>query len=230
MMPSKRSPVSGSSAETMGVCSVTSRRTCAATMRTMRSASAAPMRSPLSRRPTTARSIHNRPSGLTMTSSTVGSAKAAAMLGPKAVRSICRRRASASSAAAVAKTSGIFFSCGSNIGGSCGSNVGGLDILGWVGLGRAGLALVGRGCELIRLILGEPLQHLRRQAPIAAQPAGDLFNEYVKALAAQQPCSLLLALGEWRGDGEEVAHVQGQRFGGDGAVAVDAVDGLGEEI
>src|SRR5262245_23587012 len=225
MMPSKRSPVSGSSAETMGVCSVTSRRTCAATIRTMRSASAAPMRSPLSRRPTMARSIHSRPSGLTMTSSTVGSAKAAAILGPKAVRSICRRRASASSAAAVAKTSGILFSCGSNIGGSCGSNIGGLGFLGWVGPAR-----IGGGCELIRLILGEPLHHLRRQAPIAAQPPGDLFNEYVKTLATQRARSLLLALGERRGDGEEVAHVQGQRFADDGALAADAVDALGEKI
>ena len=41
----------GSSAETIGAVAVTSRRTCAATRRMMRSASAESMRCPLSRRP-----------------------------------------------------------------------------------------------------------------------------------------------------------------------------------
>src|SRR5262245_14279814 len=64
----------------------------------MRSASAAPRRSPVNLRPMVALSIHSLPSGLTMTSITLGSASAAAMVGPKAVRSICRRRPCASSA------------------------------------------------------------------------------------------------------------------------------------
>ena len=65
------------------------------------------MRSPLSRRPAGTDSIHSFPSGLAITSITVGSASAAAMAGPKAVRSICRRRPSASWLAACAKRSGM---------------------------------------------------------------------------------------------------------------------------
>ena len=107
MTPSKRSPVSGSSAETIGALSVTSRRTCAATNRMMRSASALPMRSPVSWRPDVARSIQSLPSGLTITSITLGSANAAAMVGPNAVRNICRRRPCASSAAAREKRSAM---------------------------------------------------------------------------------------------------------------------------
>src|SRR5215475_10205641 len=216
MMPSKRSPLSGSSAETIGAWSVTSRRTCAATMRTMRSASAAPMRSPLSCRPTPLRSIHRRPSGLTISSITVGSASAAAMLGPKAVRSICRRRPCASSVPAVVMTSAMTLSYANGV------------LLGWwVGGARR---LTGGGGEQVGLVLGDALHHLRHQPPVAGKAPPDLGDEHIKALPAQQPRRLLLALRQRRRDGEEVAHVERQGFGGDGDVAADAGDATVELI
>src|SRR6185295_13486703 len=217
MTPSKRSPVSGSSAETMGLCSLTSRRMWAATMRTMRSVSAAPRRSPLSSRPMTARSIHRRPSGLTITSMTVGSASAAAMLGPKAVRSICLRRPCASSAAALVRISVIFVSCG------------------FGGAVRGFLCCITgspieTGCKGVRLVACDAFEHLSHEPPIGGQAAADLGDELLETLAPQQPRRLLFAFGQRRGDGEEVAHEQRQRFAGDGLIASEARDGAVEGI
>src|SRR5690606_38548850 len=58
----------------------------------MRSASAASNRAPVSTRPCPSRSSRNAPSGFTMISMTSGSASAAAICGPIAVRSMAWRR------------------------------------------------------------------------------------------------------------------------------------------
>src|SRR6185295_17546747 len=204
MTPSNRSPVSGSSAETIGALSVTSRRTCAATRRMMRSVSAAPMCWPESARPDVARSIHRRPSGLTITSSTVGSARAAAMVGPKAVRSICRRRSWASSAA------GVENEPGSGIGllrrrRRCGTAVG-------LGIGGGGIAarrrpdlgqyVLADGGQQVGVVDGDRLQHLGHEPAVGREPAANLGDEDLEALLAERPGRLLLALAQRRGDRE----------------------------
>src|SRR5690349_5561837 len=202
--PSKRSPVSGSSAETMGVWSLTSRRTWAATMRTMRSASAAPMRSPLSSRPTTARSIHRRPSGLTITSMTVGSASAAAMLGPKAVRSICRRRPCASS---VAKTVTSLIVVSFEF-----DKRAVAFLRGSIGLGVRRRTRRRKRSEQVRVGVGDGFQHLDHEAAIALHAAANLADEHLEAFAPHRSRPLLFALRpRWRG-GEVVADERPERF------------------
>ena len=93
-MPSKRSPVSGSSALSSGLPRCTSTPTCAATNRMMRSPSASESSAPSGARPDDSRSTHSVRSGLSMTSTTSGSSRAAAMTGPIAVRSMAIRRSS----------------------------------------------------------------------------------------------------------------------------------------
>src|SRR6516225_4847860 len=215
--PSKRSPLSGSSAETIGALSCTSRRMCVATRRMMRSASAGSTRSPVSMRPMPTLSSHSRPSGLSMTSMTRGSASAAAMAGPKAVRSICRRRPWACWAAKEKRSA--------------------MAVPAW--LGRTGLALVSGsfqggiircGGEQIRIVGGDALQHLGDEAMIGAEPASDLRDEYLEALPAERTRSVLLGLRERRRDGQEIAHEQRQRLGGDSHIARHDTDAAGEPV
>ncbi|MCY1303111.1 hypothetical protein D9M70_528030 [compost metagenome] len=89
--PSKRSPVSGSSALSSGLLRCTSWPTCAATRRMIRSPSPAAS-VPNLERPAERRSSQSTPSGLSITSTTSGSSRAAAISGPIAVRSMCVRR------------------------------------------------------------------------------------------------------------------------------------------
>jgi hypothetical protein len=97
-MPSKRSPVSGSSADRSGWPRWTSAPTWAATRRMMRSPSASDSSTPIGARPDESRSIHKVRSGLSMISTTSGSSSAAAISGPIAVRSIWMRRSRATAA------------------------------------------------------------------------------------------------------------------------------------
>ncbi len=93
-MPSKRSPVSGNSADSSGWPRCTSAPTWAATSRMMRSPSASDSSTPIGARPEESRSTQRVRSGLSMTSTTSGSSSAAAISGPIAVRSIWMRRSS----------------------------------------------------------------------------------------------------------------------------------------
>ena len=93
-MPSKRSPVSGNSADSRGWPRCTSAPTWAATRRMMRSPSASGSSTPIGARPDESRSIHKVRSGFSITSTTSGSSSAAAINGPMAVRSIWMRRSS----------------------------------------------------------------------------------------------------------------------------------------
>ena len=73
---------------TRGLPGWTSAPTWCATRRTIRSPSAADIRSPVSSRPPARRSIHSRPSGFSITSAMLASSSQAAIRGPSAVRSI----------------------------------------------------------------------------------------------------------------------------------------------
>ena len=93
-MPSKRSPVSGSSADSSGWPRCTSAPTWAATRRMIRSPSASGSSTPIGARPDDRRSTQRVRSGLSMISTTSGSSSAVAISGPIAVRSIWMRRSS----------------------------------------------------------------------------------------------------------------------------------------
>ncbi|ERU54776.1 hypothetical protein Q015_01410 [Pseudomonas aeruginosa BWHPSA002] len=93
-MPSKRSPVSGNSADSSGWPRCTSAPTWAATRRMIRSPSASDSSTPIGARPLESRSTQRVRSGFSITSTTSGSSSAAAISGPIAVRSIWMRRSS----------------------------------------------------------------------------------------------------------------------------------------
>src|SRR5262245_8932066 len=220
--PSKRSPVSGSSAETIGALSVTSRRTCAATSRMMRSASVLAMCSPVSWRPIEARSIHSLPSGLTITSMTVGSASAAAMVGPNALRSICRRRPGASSAAATEKRSPIvalpWF----------GHLTVGLGQWEWPAVG-SGLPVLGRCTphapgEQVGFGAGDGLEDIGGEPLMLGDAASHLGQEHVEAFLANEPRRLLVTLRQRRRDGQEVANEQSQGLTGNRDIPANGGD------
>src|SRR5262245_36933755 len=186
--------------------SATSRQTCAATSRMMRSASVLAICSPLSSRPTEARSIHSLPSGLTITSMTAGSASAAAIVAPNAVRNICRRRPCASSAAGIEKRSAmglVLLVC---------HKIAAVE-------GAFGTARRHGGGKEIRLFQRCCLKHFRGVPTALGNTSPHLRNENLKAISAHEPCRFLLGLGYGRHDRQEVAHEQSQGLRGDGLLA-----------
>src|SRR5262245_6321615 len=170
----------------------------------MRSASAAPRRSPVNFLPIAALSIQSLPSGLTMTSVTLESARAAAMVGPKAVRSICRRRPWASSARGTQRESAMRL---------------GLPWSGHLPVGSWMALPTGFCRKQVRLIDRNRLEHLSRETAILGDAATDLCDEHLVTLAADKAGGLLVAVRQGRRGGQEVAHEQRQGLGGHKLIA-----------
>ena len=200
-MPSKRSPVSGSSAVKSGWPRCTSAPTWAATSRMMRSPSASGSSTPNGVRPDDSRSTHRVRSGLSMISTTSGSSSAVAISGPIAVRSIWMRRSS--EVAADERGSG----------------------------GICGTALMRHAPALLPAPPRHPSAPARdtvlppHRAPGCAHAAG--AGPTVRRTARSAPClgagRVLMGFGHRRADGQEVADEQRQRFDLDVLVALHAL-------
>ena len=82
----------------------------------------------------------------------------------------------------------------------------------------------------IGIVCDDALQHLGDETVIAGEAPSDLGHEHLEALAADRAGGILIDLRHGRRDGEEVAHEERQRLGGDGHIALHVGDALGQPV